>query len=101
MEPRDRPRVAATAHLSYESPDGAYAVQIRQLASGEPREEWLAFERRGDVEIADAGEDVQPRHYVRAEREGTLVELSGDDVALLLTLAGELVPAPTEPPRLP
>jgi outer membrane lipoprotein-sorting protein len=101
MEPRDRPRVAASAHLSYESADGAYTVQIRQQATDEPHEEWLAFARRGDVEVADAGEDVQPRHYVRAERNETFVELSGDDLELLLTLAAELVPAPTEPPRLP
>lgn len=100
MDGRERPPIPATAHLFYSSEEGAYGAQLREHATGEPREEWLAYERRGDVELADAGENVQPRHHVRTERDGTLVELSGEDPELLLTLAAELVPAPTEPPRL-
>ena len=53
-----------------------------------------------DLEIADAGEHVEPRHHVRVERHGTLVELSGSDAELLAELARALVPASSEPPRL-
>jgi hypothetical protein len=98
---RGRPRLPATAHLLYESEDGAYSAQMRQRDAAEPFEDWLRFEPCEDVEIADAGESVQPRYYVRTVRQGTLVELSGDDRDLLLAFAAALRPAPTEPPRLP
>lgn len=100
MDGRERPPMVPTAHLLYESEDGAYTVQLRQHATGAPSEEWLPYESRGDVEVADAGENVTPRHYVRTEQLGTRVELSGDDAELLLALAAELARAPTEPPRL-
>ena len=66
--------------------------------TGAPRE-WLDWARDGELQIADAGAHVEPRHHVRVEREGTLVELSGPDPSLLRDLARTLVPAPTEPPR--
>lgn len=102
VEARERPPMPATAHLLYESEDGAYGVQLREQAAadaGSP-EDWPAFERLGDAEVADAGEHAQPRHAVRVERDGTRVELWGDDRDLLLALAAGLRPAPTEPPRL-
>ena len=52
------------------------------------------------LEVADAGENVEPRHHVRVVRGGTLVELSGADRMLLIELARSLVPAPAEAPRL-
>ena len=86
--------------LLYASPDGAYTVGVSErAATGAPRE-WLDWARDGELQIADAGEHVEPRHHVRVEREGTLVELSGADPSLLRDLARTLVPAPTEPPRL-
>jgi len=84
----------------YVSADGAYAVGISERASGGVPRDWLDWTRDGDVETADAGELVAPRHHVRLERDGTLVELSGADLVLLRDLARELGRAPIEAPRL-
>jgi hypothetical protein len=75
-------------------------VSVTERAAGGPRHEWLEWEYDGDIERADAGEHVEPRHYVRVEREGTVVELAGADPSLLAELARSLAPAPTEPPSL-
>ena len=101
MEGRDEPPLAARAYLTYLSPEGAYGVTLQQSAAGgETDDEWREWRRDGELEVADAGAHVEPRHHVRIERHGTLVELSGGDPDLLAELAGVLVPAPTEPPRL-
>jgi hypothetical protein len=99
--PREHPPVEAEVSLVYASPDGAYGVTVSQRAAGGRQRDWLAWTREGELEVADAGEHVEPRHHVRVEREGTVVELSGPDGALLAELADALVPAPTKPPRLP
>ena len=97
---RTRPAVEAEVSLMYVSADGAYAVGISERASGGVPRDWLDWTRDGDVETADAGEHVAPRHHVRLERDGTLVELSGADLVLLRDLARELGRAPIEAPRL-
>ena len=73
---------------------------VSERAATGDRRDWLEWARDGDLETADAGEHVEPRHHVRVEREGTLVELSGPDPLLLHDLARALAPAPTEAPRL-
>jgi hypothetical protein len=88
---RDHPRVEATAFLDYASPEGAYAVGIRERASD-------AADYA--VDVVDHGPTVSPRFTATLVRSGTWVELSGDERELLLELAGELVPAPARPPRL-
>ena len=100
MPGRERPRVEPQVFLSYASGEGAYVVSIEERAAGGPPRERLAWRRDGDLERADAGEHVEPRHHVRVERDGTAVALAGADPALLADLARSLVPAPTEPPRL-
>jgi hypothetical protein len=84
----------------YGSREGAYAVSVEERAAGAPARDWLAWSSVDDLEVADAGEHVEPRHHVRVERDGTVVQLSGADPVLLGELARSLVPAPTEPPRL-
>jgi hypothetical protein len=96
----DHPPVEASVGLVYGSRDGGYSVTIRERAAGAEPEEWLAWTPDDGLERADAGEHVEPRHHVRLERDGTLVELSGQDAELLGQLARGLVPAPTAPPRL-
>jgi hypothetical protein len=51
-------------------------------------------------DVVDHGSTVAPRFVVTVVRSGTWVELAGGDRELLVELADELVPAPTEPPRL-
>jgi hypothetical protein len=97
---RATPPVEAEVSLVYGSPDGGYAVTVRERSAAAERDDWLAWTREGDLEVADAGEHVEPRHYVRVERAGTVVELAGSDRSLLAELARALVPAPTEPPQL-
>jgi len=97
---REHPPVEAQVFLGYASADGAYAVSIAERASGAPPTQERDWERDGDVERADDGEYVNPRHHVRVERGGTAVELSGADPGLLADFARALAPAPTEPPRL-
>jgi hypothetical protein len=97
---RERPPIEPEVFLTYVSGDGAYALNVRERAAGSQREEWLRWEPSGELELTDAGEHVQPRHYVRVEREGTLVELSGSELPLLTSLVAVLVPAPTGPPSL-
>jgi hypothetical protein len=101
LEGRDEPPLPARAFLTYASPDGAYDVALQECASGdEATEEWREWRREGELEVADEGAYVEPRHHVRLDRDGTRVELSGSDSALLTELARVLVPAPTAPPRL-
>ena len=97
---RERPAIEPQVFLMYGSREGAYAVSVEERAAGAPARDWLAWSRDGDLEVADAGEHVEPRHHVRVERDGTVVQLSGADPILLAELARSLVPAPTEPPRL-
>jgi hypothetical protein len=97
---RARPAVEAEVSLVYASPEGAYTVSISERAATGGRRDWLDWTRDGDVEVADAGEHVEPRHHLRVERSGTLVELSGADPSLLRGLARALAPTPTEAPRL-
>jgi hypothetical protein len=97
---REHPPVGPQVFLHYASRDGAYAVSIEERAAGTRARDWLAWHRDGELEVADAGEHVEPRHHVRLERAGTVVELSGADASLLAELARALVPAPTAPPRL-
>jgi hypothetical protein len=75
-------------------------VTVSERAAGGAARDWLEWQRDGDLEVADLGEHAEPRHHVRVERDGTVVELSGSDAALLASLALALAPAPTEPPRL-
>jgi outer membrane lipoprotein-sorting protein len=98
--PREHPPVEAEVSLVYASPDGAYGVTVSERAAGGRQRDWLEWSSDGELETADAGEHVEPRHHVRVERAGTVVELSGADGSLLAELARSLVPAPTEPPRL-
>lgn len=97
---RERPPVEPQVFLSYGSREGAYLMSIEERAAGAERREWLTWRRDGDLETADAGEHVEPRHHVRVELEGTAVELTGADASLLADLARSLVRAPTEPPHL-
>jgi hypothetical protein len=71
-----------------------------ERAADGARRDWLEWSREGDVEVADLGEHAVPRHHARVVRDATAIELAGSDPALLASLARELVPAPTEPPRL-
>ena len=96
----ERPSVEPQVFLSYASREGAYVVSIEERAAGGTQREWLAWRRDGELELADAGEHVEPRPHVRVERTGMVVELAGADPVLLADLARTLVPAPTEPPRL-
>jgi hypothetical protein len=97
---RERPPVEPQVFLSYGSRDGAYAVSVAERAAAGRHGDWLEWTQVGDLEVADAGEHVEPRHHARVERDGTVVELSGADTVLLAELARSLVPAPTAPPRL-
>ncbi len=97
---REHPPVEPQVFLSYGSREGAYLVSVEERVAGAPHRDWLAWSRDGDVETADAGEHVEPRHHVRIERDGTSVELSGADPSLLADLARSLVRAPIEPPHL-
>jgi hypothetical protein len=97
---REKPRVAPSVSLVYASREGAYVVSIHEREAETEHRDSLAWQRDGYLEVADAGEHVEPRHHVRVAREGTVVELSGADPELLADLARSLVPAPTEPPRL-
>jgi hypothetical protein len=97
---RGRPPIEAEVSLLYASANGAYSVGVSERAATGVRRDWLEWARDGDLETADAGEHVEPRHHVRVEREGTLVELSGPDPLLLRDLARALAPAPTEAPRV-
>ena len=97
---REHPPVEPQVFLSYGSREGAYLVSVEERVAGAPHRDWLAWQREGDVETADAGEHVEPRHHVRIERDGTSVELSGADPSLLADLARSLVRAPIEPPHL-
>ena len=96
----ERPRVDPAVSLVYASREGAYEVTIHERAVGSEHRDWLTWRREGDLEVADAGEHVTPRHHVRVVREETVVELSGGDPALLAGLVRSLVPAPVDPPRL-
>ena len=69
--------------LVYTSTDGAYSVVVSERAAGGAPRDWLDWTRVGELEIADAGAHVEPRHHVRLERDGTIVELSGSDASLL------------------
>ena len=84
----------------YASTDGAYAVGVSERAAAGVRRDWLEWTRDGDLEIADAGEHVEPRHHVRVERDGTSWSSPGADPSLLARPRPRLAPAPTEPPRL-
>lgn len=95
---RARPATEAEVSLVYTSTDGAYSVVVSERAAGGAPGDWLDWTRVGELEIADAGAHVEPRHHVRLERDGTIVELSGSDASLLGDLARALAPAPTEPP---
>ena len=76
-------------------------MSVRQRSSSSTRAEWLDWQPGDEgLEVADAGENVEPRHHVRVVRGGTFVELSGADRMLLIELARSLVPAPAEAPRL-
>ncbi len=98
---RERPPVEPEVFLGYTSREGAYEVGVRQRSSSSTRAEWLDWQPGDEgLEVADAGENVEPRHHVRVVRGGTLVELSGADRTLLIELARSLVPAPAEAPRL-
>jgi hypothetical protein len=98
---RERPPVEPEVFLGYMSREGAYEVSVRQRSSSSTRAEWLDWQPGdGGLEVADAGENVEPRHHVRVERDGTLVELSGPDPTLLLQLARSLAPAPADAPHL-
>ena len=96
----ERPRVDPAVSLVYASREGAYEVSIHERAVGSEHRDRLTWRREGDLEVADAGEHVAPRHHVRVVREDTVVELSGGDPALLAGLVRSLVPAPVDPPRL-
>ncbi|HEX6725092.1 MAG TPA: hypothetical protein VF073_07580 [Gaiella sp.] len=97
---REHPPIEPRIHLSYASREGAYVVNIEERAAGGGDDGWRTWVRDGDLERADAGEHVEPRHHVRLEREGTVVELAGADPTLLAALARSLVAASIEPPRL-
>ncbi len=97
---REHPAVEAEVSLVYASPDGANGVSMGERAADGARRDWLEWSREGDVEVADLGEHAVPRHHARVVRDATAIELAGSDPALLASLARELVPAPTEPPRL-
>jgi outer membrane lipoprotein-sorting protein len=97
---REHPPVDAEVSLVYASPEGAYGITVSERAAGAQQRDWLEWSSDGELDRADAGEHVEPRHHVRVERDGTVVELSGADADLLAELARSLVPAPTEPPRL-
>ncbi len=98
---RDTPPVTPSVSLVYASREGAYVVTIAERASDAQHRDTMVWRRHGDLELADGGEHVEPRHHVRIRRDGTVVELSGADPELLAGLARTLVPASTEPPRLP
>ena len=95
----EHPPVEASVASSTARRDGGYVV-TRARARGRRAEpdEWLTWTGGDGLERADAGAHVEPRHHVRLERDGTLVELSGADAELLAQLARAL-PAPA-PPRL-
>jgi hypothetical protein len=101
-EGRERPPVESRVTLRYASTDGAYSVSITERAAATASRDWLewTWEQDGEFERADAGEHVVPRHHVRVERQGTLVELAGADPSLCAALARSLARAPTEPPSL-
>jgi hypothetical protein len=103
LQGRDEPPLPTSATLSYTSPEGAYGVTLQERAAGatDAEDGWRTWRRDGELEVADEGEYVDPRHHVRLERDGTVVELSGSDPGLLAQLARSLVPAAAEPPRLP
>ena len=96
----EHPPVEASVSLVYGSRDGGSVVTVRERAAGAEPDEWLTWMRDDGLERADAGAHVEPRHHVRLERDGTVVELAGQDAELLGQLARALVPAPTAPPRL-
>ena len=79
---RAQPPIEPQVFVSYGSREGAYVVawtcRVRNPTPGVAR-----VARDGDVALADAGEHVEPRHHVRVELEGTVVELAGTDPTLL------------------
>ena len=74
---RGQPPIEPEVSLMYASGNGAYTVTLRERAATAERDDWLEWTSDGELDVADAGEHVEPRHYARAERAGTLVELSG------------------------
>jgi hypothetical protein len=74
-------------------------VSIRTRRGSGPATRWQ-WRATATSRSPTRGEHAEPRHHVRVARDGTLVELAGDDPELLAGLARSLVPAPTEPPRL-
>ena len=97
---RGQPPIEPEVSLMYASGNGAYTVTLRERAATAERDDWLEWTSDGELDAADAGEHVEPRHHARVERAGTLVELSGSDAILLAQLVRALAPAPTRPPRL-
>jgi hypothetical protein len=91
LDGREHPRIETTAFLDYVSPEGAYSVGVRERAT-----------EAADAkpEVVDSGPTIAPRYTVTLVQEGTWVELSGAERNLLLDLAGNLVPAPMQPPQL-
>ena len=92
LDGREHARLETTAYLDYASREGAYAVGIRERASDAPD---------APPDVVDNGPTVAPRFVVSLVQAGTWVELGGAERELLLDLARELVPAPTQPPGLP
>ena len=85
------PRLETTAFLDYMSREGAYTVAS---ASGRARR------KTKGLTSSTTARPSRPRFIVSLVRAGTWVELSGAERELLLGLAEELVPAPTQPPEL-
>ena len=82
---RERPPVEPEVFLGYVSGEGASEVSVRQRSSSSTRAEWLDWQPGDEgLEVADAGENVEPRHHVR-RRGGTFVRLSGADRMLLIS----------------
>jgi hypothetical protein len=89
LDGRDHPRLETTAFLDYTSPDGVYAVGVRERSSDA---------EDSPPDVVDNGPTVSPRFVVSVVRSGTWVELSGAERGLLEELAGGLVPAASQPP---
>lgn len=97
----DRPPLPPSVNLHYHSRDASQQLSIAQTAADvADQQEWLAWERDGDVLVAGPAvpTGLEPGH-ARVERRGTRATLSSAELTRerLVALARSLVPAPTEP----
>ena len=101
VEGDGRGYVPTSVLLQLHTDNAAHHVTIQQSAvSAHDPHSWVSLVPRSDLLVSEGDRDSGLPAWVRVIREGTRIDVYSSDLELqtLLDLAGQLEPAPLEPP---